>query len=55
MKNDELKPKVNNKTKNTKKKQYSYKKNNVQFTWLTNRKAAWRFMTAGFNKRNFFE
>ena len=33
----------------------SNKKNNVQFTWLTNRKAAWRFMTAGFNKRNFFE
>lgn len=31
------------------------KKNNVQFTWLTNRKAAWRFMTSGFNKRNFFE
>lgn len=31
------------------------KKNNVQFTWLTNRKAMWRFMTAGFNKKNYFE
>lgn len=31
------------------------KKNNVKFTWLTNRKAAWRFMTSGFNKRNFFK
>lgn len=31
------------------------KKNNVQFTWLTNRKAAWRFMTSGFNKRDFFK
>lgn len=30
-------------------------KNNVKFEWLTNRKAAWRFMTAGFNKRNFFK
>lgn len=30
------------------------KKNNVKFTWLTNRRAAWRFMTSGFNKRNFF-
>lgn len=30
-------------------------KNNVKFTWLTNRKAAWRFMTSGFNKRNFFD
>ena len=29
-------------------------KNNVKFTWLTNRKAAWRFMTSGFNKRDFF-
>ena len=25
-------------------------KNNAQITWLTNRKAAWRFMTAGFRK-----
>ena len=31
------------------------KKNNVKFTWLTGRKASFRFMTAGFNKRNFFE
>lgn len=31
------------------------KKNNVKFTWLTNRKATWRFMASGFNKRNFFE
>ena len=30
-------------------------KNNVKFTWLTNSRAAWRFMTCGFNKRNFFE
>ena len=30
-------------------------KNNVKFMWLTNRRAALRFMTAGFNKRNFFE
>lgn len=30
------------------------KKNNVKFTWLTNRRAALRFMTAGFNKRDFF-
>ncbi len=29
-------------------------KNNAKINWLTNRKAAWRFMTAGFNKRNFF-
>ena len=26
------------------------KKNNVQITWLTNRKAAWRFMTSAFRK-----
>lgn len=31
------------------------KKNHVKFTWLTNRKAAWRFMTSAFHKRNFFE
>ena len=30
------------------------KKNNIKIEWLTNRKAAWRFMTAGFNKRDFF-
>lgn len=29
-------------------------KNNVKFTWLTNRKATWRFMTSSFNKRDFF-
>ena len=29
-------------------------KNNAKIEWLTNRKAAWRFMTSGFNKRNFF-
>lgn len=29
-------------------------KNNVKFMWLTNKRAAWRFMTAGFNKRDFF-
>ena len=30
-------------------------KNNAKIEWLTNRKAAWRFMTSSFNKRNFFE
>lgn len=30
-------------------------KNNAHLEWLTNRKAAWRFMTAGFNKRSFFD
>ena len=30
------------------------KKNNCHIEWLTTKKAAWRFMTAGFNKRNFF-
>ena len=30
-------------------------KNNVKINWLTNRKAFFRFLTAGFNKRNFFE
>ena len=29
--------------------------NNVKINWLTNRKAAWRFMTSGFNKRDFFK
>ena len=29
-------------------------KNNVKINWLTNSKAFMRFMTAGFNKRNFF-
>lgn len=28
--------------------------NNVKINWLTNRKAAFRFMTAAFNKRDFF-
>lgn len=31
------------------------KKNNAKIEWLTTRKAAFRFMTAGFNKRNFFK
>lgn len=30
-------------------------KNNAHIEWLTSGKAAWRFMTAGFNKRNFFK
>ncbi len=30
-------------------------KNNTKIDWLPNRKAAWRFMTAGFNKRDFFK
>ena len=30
-------------------------KNGVKIEWLTNKKAAFRFMTAGFNKRNFFK
>jgi len=30
-------------------------KNNTKIEWLTTKKAAWRFMTAGFNKRNFFK
>ncbi len=29
-------------------------KNNAHIQWLTSGKAAWRFMTAGFNKRDFF-
>ncbi len=29
--------------------------NNVKFTWLTGRKAFYRFLTAPFNKRNFFD
>ena len=29
-------------------------KNGAKIEWLTNRKATWRFMTAGFNKRDFF-
>ncbi|MCQ2483572.1 MAG: SDR family oxidoreductase [Clostridia bacterium] len=31
------------------------KKTNCRIEWLTNRKAAWRFMTAGVNKRDFFD
>ena len=31
------------------------KKNNVKFMWLTSGRAAFRFMTAGFNKRDFFK
>ena len=30
-------------------------KNNAHIVWLTNRKAAWRFMTSVFRKRNFFK
>ena len=30
-------------------------KNNVKINWLTNRKAFIRFLTAGFNKKNFFD
>lgn len=31
------------------------KKNNVKFSWLTNTKASFRFMTSAFNKRDFFK
>ena len=30
-------------------------KNNVKINWLPNRKAAWRFLTYGFHKRDFFK
>lgn len=30
-------------------------KNNARVMWLTNARAAWRFMTAAFNKRDFFK
>lgn len=30
-------------------------KNNAKIEWLTSGKAAWRFMTAAFNKRDFFK
>lgn len=30
------------------------KKNNAKIVWLSNGRAAWRFMTSGFNKRDFF-
>ena len=36
------------------KKIISNTKNGAKFTWLTNFRAAFRFMTAGFNKRDFF-
>lgn len=36
-------------------KMISNKKNNVKIDWLPNRKAAYRFLTAMFNKRNFFD
>jgi hypothetical protein len=29
--------------------------NNAKIEWLMTSKAAWRFMTAGFNKRDFFK
>ena len=38
---------VDNMQKNT--------KNNAKIEWLTNGKAAWRFMTSSFNKRDFFK
>ena len=31
------------------------KKNNVKFTWLTNSRAAFRFITSSFRKRDFFK
>ncbi len=31
------------------------KKQNCYIAWLTSRKAAWRFMTVGLNKRDFFK
>ena len=33
----------------------THDKNNVKFNWLTNAKASFRFMTSGFNKRDFFK
>ena len=36
-------------------KMISNTKNNVKINWLTNGKAFTRFLTAGFNKRNFFD
>ena len=29
--------------------------NNVRFSWLTGRKVMWKFMTADFRKKNFFD
>ncbi len=37
------------------KKMLTNTKNDVRINWLTNGKAAFRFMTAGFNKRDFFK
>lgn len=37
------------------KKMLKNKKNGSRIAWLTGSKAAFRFMTAGFNKRNFFD
>ena len=37
------------------KKMLSNTKNNAHIQWLTGSKAAWRFMTAGFRKRDFFD
>lgn len=31
-----------------------FKKTNPKFVWLSNGRAAIRFMTSGFNKRDFF-
>lgn len=31
------------------------KKKYPKFVWLTNKRAAWRFMTSGFTKKNYFE
>lgn len=36
------------------KKMITNTKRGVRIAWLTNRKAAWRFMTSSFNKRDFF-
>lgn len=36
-------------------KMLSNKKNGYKVVWLTNRRAFWRFLTANFKKRNFFD
>lgn len=36
------------------KKMITNTKRGVRIAWLTNRKAAWCFMTSSFNKRDFF-
>ena len=33
----------------------SNKKNGAKFVWLSTARASWRFMTSGFNKRDFFK